>query len=123
MVSFSSEASSGVIRIYDGRGDGKPLVTIDKLHRAPVHVMTVSFHSVTFDNPRSTSTHIQYSDRYDTVISADENGFVEYWQPREPFEPPKATRALWSFKTETDLLEFKKVRPLRQDMCRNDKPL
>lgn len=38
-----SEQTTGVIRIYDGRGDDKPLLTIDKVHRAPVHVMTVSF--------------------------------------------------------------------------------
>ena len=38
----SSEANSGVIRIYDGRGDDKPLLTIDKVHRFPVHLMTVS---------------------------------------------------------------------------------
>lgn len=37
----SSEQNSGVIRIYDGRGDEKPLVSIDKLHRSPVHLMAV----------------------------------------------------------------------------------
>lgn len=42
-----SEQTTGVIRIYDGRGDDKPLLTIDKVHRAPVHVMTVSFGGTT----------------------------------------------------------------------------
>jgi hypothetical protein len=51
----------------------------------------------------------QYSDRYDTVVSADEGGFVEYWQPLEPFELPKNIPGLWSFKSTTDLYEFKKV--------------
>jgi peptidylprolyl isomerase domain and WD repeat-containing protein 1 len=51
-----------------------------------------------------------YSDRYDTVVSADENGFIEYWQPFEPFEPPKSVAGLWSFKSETDLYEFKKAK-------------
>ena len=37
-----SDVNSSAIRIYDGRGDGKPLHTLDKIHRAPVHVMTVS---------------------------------------------------------------------------------
>lgn len=37
----SSDKNSGVIRLYDGRGNGEPLETIDKLHRSPVHVMTV----------------------------------------------------------------------------------
>ena len=52
----------------------------------------------------------QYSDRYDTVLSADEGGFIEYWQPTEPFGLPKNVPGLWSFKSETDLYEFKKVR-------------
>ncbi|KAJ7863081.1 hypothetical protein B0H14DRAFT_2739235 [Mycena olivaceomarginata] len=84
-----SEEGTGVIRLYDGRGDDKPLETIENLHRFPVHLMT-------------------YSDRYDTVISADEGGFVEYWQPTEPFVLPKMSRGLWSYKSETDLYEFKK---------------
>ncbi|KAJ7107293.1 hypothetical protein C8R43DRAFT_204662 [Mycena crocata] len=84
-----SDAATGVIRLYDGRGGDTPLETIENLHRFPVHVMT-------------------YSDRYDTVISADEGGFVEYWQPIEPFERPKNVTGLWSYKSETDLYEFKK---------------
>lgn len=54
----------------------------------------------------------QYSDRYHTVVSADEQGFVEYWTPTEPFELPKNVPRLWSYKTETDLYDFKKV-PLK----------
>jgi hypothetical protein len=38
----SSDEKSSTIRIYDGRGDGTPLQTISSLHRAPVHLMTVS---------------------------------------------------------------------------------
>ena len=37
----SSEQHSGTIRLYDGRGDGKPLETVERLHRFPVHLMTV----------------------------------------------------------------------------------
>ncbi|KAI0789736.1 peptidyl-prolyl cis-trans isomerase [Abortiporus biennis] len=84
-----SEKGKGTIRIYDGRGNGEPLETIDKLHRFPVHIIT-------------------YSDRYDTVVSADEGGFIEYWQPTEPFELPKNVHGLWKYKSETDLYEFKK---------------
>ncbi|EDR13370.1 uncharacterized protein LACBIDRAFT_322968 [Laccaria bicolor S238N-H82] len=84
-----SDASSGTVRLYDGRGGDKPLETIETLHRFPVHLMT-------------------YSDRYDTVISADEGGFIEYWQPIEPFVLPKNIPKLWSYKSETDLYEFKK---------------
>jgi peptidylprolyl isomerase domain and WD repeat-containing protein 1 len=52
---------------------------------------------------------LQFSDKYDTVISADEGGFVEYWQPLEPFGMPKNVSKLWKYKSETDLYEFKKV--------------
>lgn len=37
-----SDIASPTIRIYDGRGDGKPLYELTKLHRAPVHLMVVS---------------------------------------------------------------------------------
>ncbi|GJE98402.1 peptidyl-prolyl cis-trans isomerase [Phanerochaete sordida] len=86
-----SDQSTGTIRLYDGRGTGEPLETIDKLHRAPVHIMT-------------------YSDRYDCVISADESGMIEYWRPSEPFEPPKNVPGLWTYKSTTDLYEFKKAK-------------
>ncbi|KAF9029820.1 peptidyl-prolyl cis-trans isomerase [Hymenopellis radicata] len=75
------------------RGANTPLEIIENLHRFPVHVMT-------------------YSDRYDTVISADEGGFVEYWQPIEPFTLPKNVPGMWSFKSETDLYEFKKSKSI-----------
>ncbi|KAL5482454.1 CYP15 [Sanghuangporus weigelae] len=86
-----SESNSGAIHIYDSRGDEKPLLVVDKVHRSPVHLMT-------------------YNDRYDTVISADENGFVEYWQPFEPFEPPRNVPRMWEYKTSTDLFEFRKAK-------------
>ncbi|KDQ09914.1 hypothetical protein BOTBODRAFT_36728 [Botryobasidium botryosum FD-172 SS1] len=88
-----SEKDSSTIRIYDGRGDGTPVEVIANLHRFPVHL-------------------IKYTDRYDTVISADESGFVEYWQPREPFEPPKNVPGMWTYKSSTDLYEFKKTKTI-----------
>ncbi|KAF8903137.1 hypothetical protein CPB84DRAFT_1774958 [Gymnopilus junonius] len=84
-----SDSSSGTIRLYDGRGGDIPLETIESVHRFPVHVMA-------------------YSDRYDTVISADDGGFIEYWQPSEPFGLPRNVKDLWQYKSETDLYEFKK---------------
>jgi hypothetical protein len=36
-----TDMDTPTIRIYDGRGDGKPLYELDKLHRAPVHLMAV----------------------------------------------------------------------------------
>ncbi|KAF9450582.1 peptidyl-prolyl cis-trans isomerase [Macrolepiota fuliginosa MF-IS2] len=84
-----SDSVSGTLRFYDARGGDEPLDTIENLHRFPVHLMT-------------------YSDKYDTVISADEGGFVEYWQPSEPWGLPKNVPGLWSYKSSTDLYEFKK---------------
>ncbi|THH20079.1 hypothetical protein EW146_g1181 [Bondarzewia mesenterica] len=88
-----SEKNSGTVRLYDGRADGTPLETITKLHRFPVHLMT-------------------YNDRYDCVISADEGGFIEYWQPIDTFDLPKNVPGLWSFKSQTDLYEFKKSKSI-----------
>lgn len=36
-----SDMNSSMIRLYDGRGDGKPLYELDKIHRGPVHAMSV----------------------------------------------------------------------------------
>jgi hypothetical protein len=109
LMLLRSDSQSGVIRIYDGRGSSTPLETIDKLHRFPVHVMAVCAIWYRIYEPLSDVVILQYSDRYDTVISADEGGFVEYWKPVEPFGLPKDVPGLWSFKTETDLYDFKKV--------------
>lgn len=37
-----TDFDSAAIRIYDGRGDGTPLHTLDSLHRSSVHLITVS---------------------------------------------------------------------------------
>jgi len=87
-----SDVASPTIRIYDGRGDGKPLYELDKLHRAPVHL-------------------ISYTAKYDCVISADEDGFVEYWQPSEPWGLPSVP-GLWQYKSATDLYQFKKTKSI-----------
>ncbi|EJD50595.1 hypothetical protein AURDEDRAFT_135422 [Auricularia subglabra TFB-10046 SS5] len=88
-----SEDSSSTIRIYDGRGGDTPLYTIPNLHCAPVHLMA-------------------YTEQHDTVLSADESGFLEYWQPFEPYDPPKHVRGMWTTKAQTDLYEFKKTKSI-----------
>lgn len=85
---------SNVIRLYDGRGDGKPTAEIDSVHRAPVHLLS-------------------YNEPSDCVVSADESGMVEYWAPREPYEKPATSSsqgALWEYKASTDLFDFKKAK-------------
>jgi len=89
-----TEAQSHVVRIYDGRGDGNPLMTFENVHRKG-----------------SAVTLLAYNDAYDTVVSADDKGMIEYWQAREPFELPE-TPGLWKFKSDTDLYEFRKTKSL-----------
>ncbi|GAA5982897.1 hypothetical protein JCM11641_002620 [Rhodosporidiobolus odoratus] len=84
-----SDYDSPIIRIYDGRGDGKPLYTLNKLHRDSVHLM-------------------MYNPLYDAVISIDVGGMIEYWEPRDPFEKPDGVE--WTSKAQTGLYEFKKTK-------------
>nr|XP_002736396.1 PREDICTED: peptidylprolyl isomerase domain and WD repeat-containing protein 1-like [Saccoglossus kowalevskii] len=86
-----SEKDSGVIHVYDGKGDGTPIHTIDKLHSKNVVL-------------------IEYNPVYDVVISADSSGMLEYWAgPKQDFTFPKKT-VKFQFKTDTDLYEFAKCK-------------
>ncbi|GAA6059578.1 hypothetical protein JCM10212_000634 [Sporobolomyces blumeae] len=84
-----TDYDSSAIRIYDGRGDGTPLHTIKNLHRQSVHLMT-------------------FNPKYNTVISVDVGGMIEYWEPSEPFEKPETVE--WQSKAATGLYEFKKTK-------------
>ena len=57
---FRSEQITGIIRLYDGCRDGNPLETVKKLHRLPVHLMTVRSLVCPYDRrmtcPDSTAT-------------------------------------------------------------------
>lgn len=77
------------IRIYDGRGENQsPLHILKSVHRAPV-------------------VAIAYNSTYDCVISADESGMLEYWQPSGTFEKPDN---VFKMKSSTNLFDFKKAR-------------
>jgi peptidylprolyl isomerase domain and WD repeat-containing protein 1 len=95
-----SEDDKPIIRLYDGRGDGKPFATIDSIHRSPV-------------------TLLAYNEPYDCVVSADDSGMIEYWQPRDPFSLPDDIAGLWQFKSSTDLYEFKKTKSLPASLTFN----
>lgn len=88
---LSTDHDSSAIRIYDGRGDGTPLHTLDSLHRESVHL-------------------IAYNAHFDAVVSIDVGGMVEYWSPHAPFEMPESVE--WTAKAATDLYQFKKVSSL-----------
>ncbi|KAI8579693.1 hypothetical protein K450DRAFT_241062 [Umbelopsis ramanniana AG] len=86
LIAVADKDSSNV-HIFDGRGDGKPIHTISTLHSHPVHLMT-------------------FNARFNTVISVDTSGMLEYWEPEEPFDLPKNVN--FEYKAETDLYDFKK---------------
>ena len=75
--------------MYNGKGSSTPLFTCKTLHNAPVHIM--KFNHV--DN---------------VVVSVDESGMIEYWQPHPDsgFIHPESIN--WTYKSDTDLYEFKK---------------
>ncbi|OQV23841.1 Peptidylprolyl isomerase domain and WD repeat-containing protein 1 [Hypsibius exemplaris] len=74
------------ILIYDGRGENAPLLSLD-LHQQPVVAM-------------------RYNSVYDTVVSVDRSGILEYWHGAtgEYQFPEKVVD--FEFKTDTDLFEF-----------------
>jgi peptidylprolyl isomerase domain and WD repeat-containing protein 1 len=94
-----SECESGTIRLYDGqiterddRGYAVPVNTFTSLHRSPV--LTMKYNAV-----------------YDTVVSADCRGMLEYWRPLDGSQPTPPT-VTWRFKTETDLYEMAKLKAI-----------
>ncbi|CAK3847572.1 Peptidyl-prolyl cis-trans isomerase cyp15 [Lecanosticta acicola] len=81
--------TDGRIAIFDGRGENqKSLHTIFALHRKPVHLMA-------------------YNNAYDCVVSADEGGMIEYWQPSGSYDKPDS---VFDIKSSTSLFEFKKAK-------------
>jgi len=89
----SSDREKPVINVYDGKGDGSILYTIDNIHSQPVSI-------------------IEYNPVDDVVVSVDDGGMIEYWQPDpdENFAQPKPPAIAWTYKSDTDLYTFKKVR-------------
>ncbi|KAF2720320.1 peptidyl-prolyl cis-trans isomerase cypE [Polychaeton citri CBS 116435] len=86
LLAVSSQID-GRISIFDGRGENTAAIhTMTGLHRKPVHLMS-------------------YNNAYDCVISADEGGMLEYWQPSGSYEKP---HDVFQMKSSTDLFEFKK---------------
>lgn len=84
-----SDEVNHTIRIYDGRGENQaPMHTIKGLHRSVVSLMA-------------------FNDAYDCVISADENGMIEYWRPGGNYEKPDN---IFEYKSSTNLFDFKKAK-------------
>jgi peptidylprolyl isomerase domain and WD repeat-containing protein 1 len=84
-----SEEVKPVIHIYDGRGEKQePIHTIKGLHRSPVSLMV-------------------FNNVYDCVLSADDNGMLEYWRPCGNYEKPDN---VFEYKSSTNLFDFKKAK-------------
>ncbi|KAL7628213.1 Peptidyl-prolyl cis-trans isomerase cyp15 [Parahypoxylon ruwenzoriense] len=84
-----SDDSTPLIYIYDGRGENQtPVHSIKGLHRSPVSIMA-------------------FNDAYDCVVSADDNGMLEYWSPSANYEKPEN---VFQYKSSTNLFEFKKAK-------------
>ena len=79
----------GQIDVFDGRGESEtPAYSVKAVHRKPVSCMV-------------------YNLQWDCVVSADDGGMLEYWQPGPQSEKPDG---VFKMKSETNLFEFKKVR-------------
>lgn len=84
-----SDAESATIKIYDGQGTNTPLQILEKLHTKPVSV-------ISFNAP------------FETVISVDKSGILEYWQGhKRNFSFPEKIVQFES-KLDTSLYEFAK---------------
>ncbi|KAI8629370.1 hypothetical protein F5Y19DRAFT_79474 [Xylariaceae sp. FL1651] len=84
-----SDDSKPLIHIYDGRGENQmALHSIKSLHRSAVSIMV-------------------FNDAYDCVVSADENGMLEYWSPNANYEKPDN---VFQYKSSTNLFDFKKAK-------------
>lgn len=83
------DADSSKISIYDGQGTNEAIHVLDKLHTKPVNLMTFNSH-------------------FDTVISVDKAGILEYWQTHKSnFSFPEKLVHFES-KMDTSLYEFAK---------------
>ncbi|PHH91212.1 hypothetical protein CDD83_1318 [Cordyceps sp. RAO-2017] len=88
LLAVSDEAAP-LIRVYDGRGEGEePIRTVKGLHRSPVHLMA-------------------FNEGFDCVVSADENGMLEYWRPGGGYEKPEG---VFEYKSATDLFDLRKAK-------------
>ena len=85
----ASEQEKPLIHIYDGRGESEEAIhTIKGLHRSPVQLMA-------------------FNEAYDCVVSADENGMIEYWRPSGNYEKPED---VFEYKSSTNLFDFRKAK-------------
>lgn len=92
-----SDLNSPAIHVYDVRsGSNDPLTSLSSLHRAPV-------------------TAMRYIAPFDTVVSADAKGFLEYWSATG-YEAPQAPQVSFSSKLDTDLFDIAKAKAVARSI-------
>ncbi|GAB2233932.1 hypothetical protein Droror1_Dr00003162 [Drosera rotundifolia] len=84
-----SDRNSSFVHIYDVRdGSNEPIIS-KEIHLDPIKVM-------------------KYIPTFDTVVSADTSGMIEYWNPSTLQFPESGVK--FKFKTDSDLLEVVKCK-------------
>ncbi|CAH9072697.1 unnamed protein product [Cuscuta europaea] len=84
-----SDRNSSFVHIYDARAGSNEPIQSREIHVAPVKVM-------------------KYNHNFDTVISADEKGIIEYWNPSTLQFPEEVVN--FKLKSDTNLYEFVKCK-------------
>lgn len=82
-----SDRNSSFVHIYDARADSNEPLISKKVHMGPIKVM-------------------RYSPVFDTVISADDKGIIEYWSPHTLQFPE--SEVSFRLKSDTNLFEILK---------------
>ncbi|KAL9416439.1 hypothetical protein AB3S75_039602 [Citrus x aurantiifolia] len=82
-----SDRNSSFVHIYDARADSNEPLISKKVHMGPVKVM-------------------RYNPFFDTVISADDKGIIEYWSPHTLQFPE--SEVSFRLKSDTNLFEILK---------------
>ncbi|XP_044506984.1 peptidyl-prolyl cis-trans isomerase CYP71 [Mangifera indica] len=84
-----SDRNSSFVHIYDARADSNEPIISKEIHRGPVKVM-------------------RYNPVFDTVISADAQGIIEYWSPTTLQFPESEVN--FRLKSDTNLFEIVKCK-------------
>ncbi|GER25553.1 peptidyl-prolyl cis-trans isomerasecyclophilin-type family protein [Striga asiatica] len=82
-----SDCNSSVVNIYDARSGSNEPMASREIHLGPIKCM-------------------KYNHEYDTVISADDKGIIEYWRPASLQFPESGVT--FSLKSDTDLFAIVK---------------
>uniref|UniRef100_A0A7S3QTC1 peptidylprolyl isomerase n=1 Tax=Dunaliella tertiolecta TaxID=3047 RepID=A0A7S3QTC1_DUNTE len=85
-----SDFNSGDIYVYDARSGSSEPIHVHKVHRFPV-------------------TAMRYNAPFDTVISTDQKGFLEYWDGTS-YEAPSAPTVSFTMKLDTNLFDLAKAK-------------